>query len=1132
MSEVRSQTSESHVLESHTSCKVAHLLRVWIFGGSGVECLPPNPHMTQRFQFPFLVLGGLAVACSSAAAADAFPPDQIEFFEKNVRPVLAERCYDCHGEHKHQNGLRLDSRAAVVRGSDYGKVVEPGNPSASKLIKAINHAAGVEAMPKKGDKLPAPQIAALEKWISMGLPWPEEKQVGAHAEKKEDPMQHWAFLPVQKPAVPAGATGNPIDAFVGTKLKAAGLDFAPEADARTLTRRLYLTLTGLPPTFDQAQAADTTKLVGDLLSRPSYGERWARVWLDVVRYGDTNGYQVAGRSNFYPYAYTYRDWVVKALNEDMPYDKFVSLQLAADRLTAATPNSPDLAALGFYNVGERFISDRILVADDRIDVIGRGLMGLTVACARCHDHKFDPIPSRDYYAMYSIINSSDEPENEAMPVIGKAANEKDAQDYDAKVAEIEKKETEYKKQVYDEFRQPERLAEYLAFAQEAVSIADNSAFRGKAGQLKLRDKVADKWRDFLKRHALNAKPHAAMVAWKRFAELPAGEFGAKAAAIAQELVKPESGCSPEIAATFAKVPPKSMKDVASVYAQVILADKVEPMRQLMQDKLSPMSVPVDGADTFFTRKDLETVVRIKNERNKLDSTHPGAPPRAMVLLDKPKPQDARVFMRGNPARQGEPAPRAWLTMFGGKKFTDGSGRLELAQHIASKDNPLTARVIVNRVWMQHFGRPLVSQTSDFGVQTAKPVQADLLDYLAATFMESGWSLKKLHTMILTSRTWRQSSHTTPEKLTKDAENDLLSRFNRQRLDYETMRDSILAASGELDAQTVGGRSIELNAKEADKRRTLYLKVDRYDQATVPAMFDFANPDSHSPQRFNTTVPQQALFLMNSSFMRQRADVIARDTKLNGSTLDSEAIRAMYHRILARDPRPEEVDAAQRFAADATALNAEKPFRWSYGTMTLSQTPEGRPAFSEFKAFANLTERGAGQKIWSHTAKIPDPEWGHSFWGNGNAHAAPNQHMVVARWHVPYDAKIAVDGVLNRSSDRGNGVRAWIWTPRTGVLAEFQATPQAKKVATQLTAEVKQGETLCFIVSSDKSTDSDSFNWEPKISHLEGGTSELLTDFKNDFCDAARWPFGRARPQSAISQIAQVLMISNEFMFVD
>jgi hypothetical protein len=457
-----------------------------------------------------------------------------------------------------------------------------------------------------------------------------------------------------------------------------------------------------------------------------------------------------------------------------------------------------------------------------------------------------------------------------------------------------------------------------------------------------------------------------------------------------------------------------MKDVAAVYAQIILDGKSEPVRQLMQDKLSPMAVPVEGADAFFTRKDRETVVKLENERTKLDSTHPGTPPRAMVLVDKPKPSDVRVFVRGNPARQGDPAPRAWLTMFGGEKFTDGSGRLELAQHIASKDNPLTARVIVNRVWMQHFGKPLVAQPSDFGVQTLKPIHAELLDYLAASFMENGWSLKKLHTLILSSRTWQQSSHASPEKLTKDADNELVSRFNRQRLDYEVMRDTLLNVTGELQPATMGGRAVELNAKDADTRRSLYLKVDRYDQPSVPAMFDFANPGSHSPQRFNTTVPQQALFLMNSPFMRERADAVAKATPLKGTTLDSEAIRAVYHRILARDPKPDEVELAQRFAADATDLNGEKPFRWSYGSMTLTRDAEGKPVFNDFQAFAHFTERsGGGQRLWSPGPKIPapDPKWGHAFWANYGGHAAPGDRAVMARWHVPTDLKVTIDATL-------------------------------------------------------------------------------------------------------------------------
>ncbi|HYF37649.1 MAG TPA: DUF1549 domain-containing protein, partial [Prosthecobacter sp.] len=668
--------------------------------------------MSFRLKISFLILGGgLAVANSRAAEAGPFPPEQIEFFAKEVRPVLAERCYDCHGAHKHENGLRLDLRSAILRGSDYGKVVEPGNPGASKLMKAVRHLPGVEAMPKKGEALKAGEIAALEKWIQMGLPWPEEKAVVAEGHQKADPKQHWAFQPVKKPQ------GN-VDTLVGAQLKAAGLDLAPEAEAGVLCRRITVTLTGLQPTFEEVQAfraaaaknrqAAVESLVDRLLNSPAYGERWARHWLDVARYADTDGYQVAGRNTSYPYAYTYRDWVVKSLNDDMPYDQFLMHQLAADRLHPEDKNHPSLAALGFLNVGDRFISDRNLQIDDRIDVVSRGMLGLTVGCARCHDHKYDPIPSKDYYAMYSIFTSSEEPEQKDLPVIGKVADEASARDYEAKAAEIAKKELDFKRQVYEEIRNPARLADYLAFAQEALSIKDRTAMKGRAGQLKLRDRVADRWSDFLKRYALSAKPHPVMLAWKEFAALPAAEFAAKAPALVQQVVKPERGLNAVARNELAKRPaPKNFQDVAHLYADIFatcLSGK-EPdnadwkqVRELLQTDPSPMSVPVEEANIFFTRKDLEAVVRISNERVKLESTHLGAPPRAMVSLDKPKPQDVSVFIRGNPGRRGDAAPRAWLTVFGGDKFTDGSGRLELAKKIASPENPLTARVIVNRVW--------------------------------------------------------------------------------------------------------------------------------------------------------------------------------------------------------------------------------------------------------------------------------------------------------------------------------------------------------------------------------------------------------------------------------------------------
>lgn len=1150
--------------------------RPWVQGGTLAARMPPwlrsvrsvinTPLMIsfRRMTPPFRHLGGgFAVAgcflsMSALMAADTFPPEQIEFFEKNVRPVLAENCYDCHGSHKHENGLRVDLRSAILRGSDYGKVVEAGKPAASKLIQAIRHAPGVEAMPKKGDKLKPEHIAALEKWVEMGLPWPEEKAV-ADAHAKADPTQHWAFLPVTKPQVPADTAAkgvNPVDTLVQARLKAAGLDFAPPADPATLCRRIFITLTGLQPAFEDVQAFEKAckaeggtasaveALTAKLLASPAYGERWARHWLDVARYADTDGYQVAAKNTSYPYAYTYRDWVVKSLNDDMPYDQFLMHQLAADRLHPEDKNHPSLAALGFLNVGDRFISDRNLQIDDRIDVVSRGMLGLTVGCARCHDHKYDPIPSKDYYAMYSIFTSSEEPEQKDLPVIGKVADEAAAKEYAAKVAEIAQKELEFKRQVYEEIRKPERVTEYLAFAQEAAMIKDRNTLRGRAGQLKLRDKVADKWGDFLKRHALGAKPHPVMLAWKEFAALPAGEFAAKAPALVASLIKPERGLNAVARNELAKRPaPKSFNEVASLYADIFVTclSGKEPdnadwrqVREILQSDPSPMSVPVEEANVFFTRRDLDSVVKISNERVKLESSHPGAPPRAMVSLDKAKPQDVSVFIRGNPGRRGEPAPRAWLTVFGGEKFTDGSGRLELAKKVASKDNPLTARVIVNRVWTQHFGKPLVGQTSDFGVQTAKPVQAELLDYLAASLMENGWSLKKLHQMILTSRTWQQSAESTPEKDLKDAENDLLCRYNRQRLDFESMRDAMIQVTGDLDAAKIGGRAIPRTNPEADTRRSLYLLVDRYDQATVPAMFDFANPDSHSPQRYVTTVPQQALFLMNSPFMQSRAQSAAAKTPLHGSTLDSESLKALYRRVLLRDPKPAEVELAQRFYTDAeNLLRRSNAFVWKYGYGKVEKDATGKASVT-FEPFKNYGKVGSNTTRWYPAPKYPDKDFGHLFMGAGNGHPGADW-AAISQWTSPFDKELVrITGTLTRSSERGNGVRAWIISNRAGRIRE-ELVPPKGSVEISAEIEVHQDEILYFVVESEnRSTDSDSFSWNPKLERVDSLTGNLthITRHDMDFCGPEGWPVKRTKPQSPLAQLAQVLMMSNEFQFVD
>ncbi|GEP44048.1 DUF1553 domain-containing protein [Brevifollis gellanilyticus] len=1108
--------------------------------------------MTSLFTRPLTLLGGAAAilavhAHAAETPAATFSPEQIEFFEKEVRPVLADNCYDCHGGHKHENGLRVDLRSAIMKGSDYGKVVEPGNPAASKLIKAISHAPGVEAMPKKGDKLKPEQIAALEKWVKMGLPWPAEKAV-VETHDKPAWQEHWAYIPVK----PQAKTS--IDALVQPKLKAAGLDFAPPADPATLCRRIYVSLTGLQPSFEDVQAfvaesktssaTAVEKLVTKLLASQAYGQRWARHWLDVARYADTDGYQVAGRNINYPYAYTYRDWVVKSLNEDMPYDQFLMNQLAADKMHANEPGHPSLAALGFLNVGDKFISDRNLQIDDRIDVVARGMLGLTVACARCHNHKYDPIPSKDYYAMYSIFNSSEQPEQVNLPVIGKASNEADFKDYEAKVGEIAAKEMEFKKEVYAEIRTPDRVSQYLAFAQEAAGIKDRSTMKGRAGQLKLRDTVADKWGDFVQRHALKGKPHPVMLAWKQFADIPAAEFATKAPVVLASLTKPESGLNAVPRNELAKRPaPKSFDDIAKMYADIFLTclDGKEPdnadwkqVRELLMSEPSPMAVPVEQANLFFTRKDLEKVTKFSNDRVKLESEHPGAPPRAMVTLDKPKPNDVRVFIRGNPGRQGDPAPRAWLTMFGGETFKDGSGRLELAQKIASKDNPLTARVIANRVWQLHFGKPLVGQTSDFGVQTPKPTQADLLDYLAAYLVENGWSLKKLHHLILTSHTWQQSSEVTPDKNLKDADNELLSRYNRQRLDYETMRDALLQASADLDLGITGGRALAYDAPNADARRSVFLLVNRYDQPTVPAMFDFANPDSHSPMRYVTTVPQQALFLMNSPFMSQRAGRAAEKTEVKGSAIDSKAIANLYHRVLRREPRPDEVEMASRFIQDSDELRLRSnAFIWTYGyAKVTTDVASGKHELGAFKRFQHFGKTAQTKNRWFPADTFPDKEFGHIFVAGNNGHPG-REFAAVMQWTSPYEKeRLRFTGTMKRASERGNGTRGMIVSSRQGVLVDHLVPPQGS-FDFNAEVEVVSGETISFVADSEGSTDSDGYTWTPKIERIAAdGTVTTVTKADTDFCGPDGWPMNRTKPQSPLSQLAQVLMMSNEFQFVD
>ena len=743
----------------------------------------------------------------ASAGARAAAPEQIEFFEKLVRPVLADQCYKCHGPEKQKGGLRMDSREALLKGGENGAVVDTGNPESCSLIKSINHK-GDSKMPEKADKLPDAQIAALTEWVRMGLPWPENDKPATTA-AQDAARTHWAFKPIGKPGVPEirnpkSEIRNEIDAFLLAKLDAAGLAFAPPADRRTLLRRATFDLTGLPPTAEQVGAFENdkapdayAKIIDRLLASPRYGERWGRYWLDVARYADTKGY-VFQEERKYAFAYTFRDWVIRAFNDDTPYDQFIVAQLAADFVVKDDPR--DLAAMGFLTLGRRFLNNQNDIIDDRIDLVGRGLMGLTIACARCHDHKFDPVSQRDYYALYGVFASSREPTD--LPQLAASGEGEEAQQYE--------KELAVRRGALDRF-----LAE-------------------KSGDLSL---------------------------------------------------------------------------VATLGTGIPLV-----LAPLDREKFKGL---LTGADRDRSRE-------LQSKIEELNATA-GSPARAMVLVDAPQPVEPHVFLRGNPGRPGEAVPRQFVGVLSGgnpQPFKQGSGRLELARAIASRENPLTARVFVNRVWARHFGRGLVRTPGDFGVRGDAPTHPELLDWLATKFMDDGWSVKKLHRAIMLSAAYQQASDDRPDATKADPENRLLAHQNRQRLDFEAMRDSLLCVAGALDPK-MGGRPVDIAAQPSAKRRSVYGFIDRQNLPGLFRTFDFASPDTTSPQRFITTVPQQALFMINSPFVVEQARaLVARPDFAADKGVSEWQVQQLYERALSRRAEPAEVESALHFLATEAARTPE------------------------------------------------------------------------------------------------------------------------------------------------------------------------------------------------------------------
>jgi mono/diheme cytochrome c family protein len=742
----------------------------------------------------------LALAVSMAAAHAAGEPDQRaqeEFFEAKVRPVIANRCLDCHGSEKSKGGLRLDSRDGVLKGAESGPVVLPGKPDESPLIAAIRYDGDVQ-MPPKG-KLKDEEIAVLTEWVKRGAFWPTARPSAATAaastsgslsgdvstfKVSEAQRSFWSFLPVKNSSPPAvkyvAWPGSPIDRFILAKLEENNLAPAPGADKPTLIRRAYFDLIGLPPS--PGEVADFLgddspgafeKVVDRLLASPHYGERWGRYWLDVARYGEDQAHSFQPR--LYPSGYRYRDWVVRSLNRDIPYDRFVREQIAGDQIEG--PDRADrLAALGFFACGPVYYGDaqRHDQYADRIDTLTRGFLGLTVACARCHDHKYDPIPTTDYYALHGVFASTEYVEEPAVP-----------------------KET----------------VEAYKSAQSAMQAKDKEITA------------------FLKAEAERLK------------------------------VK-------------------------------VQGNQFKPVERML---------PEEGKK------------KLTGLRADLEGMKKKAPPKFPVihtLGEASKPIDSPVLIRGNPTTPGTKVPRHFLTVLGGdqRPFAHGSGRLDLARAIASDQNPLTARVMVNRLWQHHFGKGLVGSSSNFGVLGDRPSHPELLDWLASRFIASGWSLKALHREIMLSSVYRQSSRLDPSSHANDPENVLLWRMNRRRLDVEAWRDAILAVAGRLDSK-IGGPSLSLDAP-ANERRTLYAAISRHDLASMLRLFDFPDPNITSGGRVETIVPLQQLFVLNSEFMVANAKAVAsrlsESGKVGGGGKGEEGrTRQAYELLFGRPPTDRE-----------------------------------------------------------------------------------------------------------------------------------------------------------------------------------------------------------------------------------
>ena len=742
-------------------------------------------------------------------------PEHTEFFERKIRPVFVEHCYECHssGAKKIKGGLVLDSRAGIMKGGDTGPAITPGQPDASLLIQAIRHTDPEMVMPKQ--KLPAHVIADFEAWVKMGAPDPRVEDTVAVAQAKSaidwnKAREWWSFRPLVAPPVPTVKEKrwprNDVDRFILARLEKENLKPAADAEKRVLIRRATFDLTGLPPTPNEIEmflkdksSYAFAKVVDRLLASPSYGERWGRHWLDVVRYADTAG----DNSDFpIPQMHRYRDWVISAFNRDLPYDQFVREQLAGDLLPGKTTAETHerLIATGYIANARRFGSrvddyPQHLTIEDTLDNLGKAFLGLTINCARCHDHKFDPITAADYYALYGIFHSTRYP----WPGI-----------------ELEQKQRDLVPLV-----EPGKLAE---------AEAARKSYDGEKSRL---EKAVQKLKDQLK------------------------------------------------------------------------------------------EIPADG------KKEHEAKIKEAEQAAKAH-VKKGLPYElAYAVAEGKKAENVAIQIKGDPAKPGDVVPRRFLTVLGAQSFPpneSSSGRRQLAEWIVDDNNPLAARVMANRIWQHHFGKGLVPTPNDFGKQGKPPTHPELLDWLASQFMDRSWSVKSMHRLIMLSRTYQLASARDDDAAARDANNELLSSFPRQRLDAESIRDTLLVLGGNLDTSPPAPHPFPpqtewkftqhnpFKAVYESKRRSVYLMTQRIQRHPYLAIFDGADPSTSTAARTTSTTPLQALFLLNDKFVHEQSQAFA--ARIIKSAKDDPArIQFAYQSALGRSAEKEEVAQCRKFLAD-------------------------------------------------------------------------------------------------------------------------------------------------------------------------------------------------------------------------